>query len=294
MRQTTLTGRLVDSLKKGPKSLSELYDEFGDANQDSIRGRINENLGKKFIRLKRAVYVASLEDTISVIVEGDAWEEIKNIRSCSIETVITDHGYECLNETVAQGTSRKKDNKWSYETRDLDKEILRDMYRVLKDQGHYFCFAPSDSAVTLSHNQKLISDAKEVGFIFVKRWMWDKVHFGLGYNGRSQYEQILFFSKGKRRMPVERNVADVLSHPKIYEKKKFHEAQKPVELYKDIIRYSCNKGDYVLDPFAGSLVTSRAGMERGVNTICIEKDERMIELAIRKRHLDVIKIKGVE
>jgi hypothetical protein len=35
---------------------------------------------------------------------------------------------------------------------------------------------------------------------------------GMGYNGRNQYENILFLSKGKRHKPYDLSIRDVLSH----------------------------------------------------------------------------------
>ncbi len=61
-----------------------------------------------------------------------------------------------------------------------------------------------------------------------------------------------------------------------------HPTQKPTELLKRIIISCTDKGDMVLDPFAGSGTTNLVAMRLGRNSIAIEKDKKYAEL-IKKR-----------
>lgn len=65
---------------------------------------------------------------------------------------------------------------------------------------------------------------------------------------RRTYECILFASKGDK--PVKRVAHDVISISAVRGLQ--HGAQKPVELYVDLLARSCSPGDKVLDAFAGS------------------------------------------
>lgn len=193
----SLKTRLIDFLVDNPKELGEIYNEFSGEKQTTIRGRLNEGVGKSFKRVSKGVYIATNGDTRAIIIEGDAWEKIKDIESNSVDTIITDSPYSCLNHHLATGTTRKKNNEWSFKTKDIDETLLKDMIRVLKPNGHFFSFLPVDAVDTLDYNNKFITMARGIGFTFNKRWIWNKVSMGLGYNGRNSYEQIMFMSKGQ-------------------------------------------------------------------------------------------------
>lgn len=61
-----------------------------------------------------------------------------------------------------------------------------------------------------------------------------------------------------------------------------HPTQKPIELLRRIIISCSDKGDWVLDPFAGSGTTNLVALQHERNSIAIEKDEKFLEL-IKKR-----------
>ena len=62
-------------------------------------------------------------------------------------------------------------------------------------------------------------------------------------------------------------------------KNKIHEAEKPVELLKELIELSSNKNDVVLDCFMGSGTTGVACKELNRNFIGIELDETYFNIA---------------
>jgi DNA modification methylase len=64
-----------------------------------------------------------------------------------------------------------------------------------------------------------------------------------------------------------------------YEKdKKYHPAQKPLELLRRIILTGSKEGDLVLDPFAGSGTTGVACRQLNRNFILIERDPKWVEI----------------
>lgn len=282
----SLKDKLVDYLADNPKTLGEVYKEFNDEKPSTIRGRLNENIGKAFIRLGKGIYIATKGGATAIIIEGDAWEKIKDIESESVDTIITDSPYSCLNHHLATGTTRKLSGEWSFKTADIDPILLKEMLRVLKYGGHFFSFLPPDAADTYDYNNQFVNMAREVGFTFNKRWIWNKMVFGMGYNGRNRYEQIMFMSKGKRRKPYDLSIPDVLDHKRISPNDRIHEAEKPIELIKDILRFSNLEGDVVLDTFAGSLTLALAGLDLGINTISIELDHDIIVKSMMARGLE--------
>ena len=73
-------------------------------------------------------------------------------------------------------------------------ELLTECYRVLKHNRHCYIFSDQETMFVLK------PIAEEVGFRFWKPIVWDKVSMGMGYHYRAQYEFILFFEKGKRKL----------------------------------------------------------------------------------------------
>lgn len=70
------------------------------------------------------------------------------------------------------------------------------------------------------------------------------------------------------------------------DKKTIHPTQKPVKLIEDIIRYSSNTGDLVLDCFMGSGTTAVAAKKSGRNFIGFEREGKYI--AIINSRLDAV------
>ena len=187
------------------------------------------------------------------------------------------------------GTSRKRnlDKNIGFQTTDIDKNLLTEMFRVLKPGAHFFSFLSADAKDTLDYNDTFIRMARQKGFQFNKRFIWDKGRIGMGYNGRCRYEQIIFLSKGKRHMPHDLSIPDLLTHKTIAPHKRIHDAQKPIELIKDIMRFCTRKGDTVLDLFGGSMSTAFAGLSINRHTINIEKDKAVIEKVLKTKNQDI-------
>lgn len=74
-----------------------------------------------------------------------------------------------------------------------------------------------------------------------------------------------------------------INTPKPIEKKfGKHPTQKPSDLLKRIVLASTNKGDVVLDPFAGSSTTGLAAYLYGRNFIGIDSEKQYLDLSIKR------------
>jgi len=276
-------------------SLREIYDKIAalrpGTKESTVRGRLNENNGKMFMRIARGVYVAIQGPATAIILEGDAWEKVTEIETESIDALFADPPYPWLNHHIETGITRKKDGCLSYETRELDAAILKEMFRVLKSKkegagingqkitggAHLFIFVPAPTSDTWKHIDSLIKEAEKVGFRFNKMFIWDKVSIGMGYNGRNRYEGILFMSKGERLIPFDLSIPDLLTIKRPDVAKRIHESEKPVELYELLIKFSTQAGDVILDLFAGSANVARVALALGVNCILFEKIHEFIQ-----------------
>ena len=67
-------------------------------------------------------------DAKALIIEGDAWEVVKDFDDNSIDAIITDSGYSCLNKHYNNGSRSSKTtsqgNNIGFQTRDVDDELL--------------------------------------------------------------------------------------------------------------------------------------------------------------------------
>ena len=273
--------RLWEFLKENRASLIEIYEEFPNEKETTIRGRLNENLGTCFKRLGRGIYIATDGEIKAVFINGDAREEIKHIEDESIDAIIMDSPYTAVDKQMTVGSTRKRnlDKGWAFQTWDLDKDFLRELHRVIKPGGHMFSFMPAAKADTVDYNYAQVELARKAGWTFQATWVWDKVLLGMGYTGRAQHELIQFYSKGKRNFPNTLKTTDVRRWQREHTSKKIHQTQKPVDLIADIIEFSTAEGDVVLDPFAGSGATAAAALATGRNSISIELDLDMVKSA---------------
>lgn len=113
--------------------------------------------------------------------------------------------------------------------------------------------------------------------------IWDKCTTGIhSYKFYStKYEYIIrLYKKGLYK------IEDTSLYQKVQRFKsvqhKLHEAEKPVELLKNILKVSSKENDIVLDPFMGSGTTGVACMNLNRKFIGIEKDEKYFEIAKKR------------
>ena len=265
---------------KGEVSLQDLYSGLPEEKRHSLRSQIYKNLGRRFERVGKGVYVAIHKEATCVVVEGDAWKETKKIPSRFVDALVTDPPYPWLQKLLDIHTTTRRRMRWTFEKRNVDRELGLELHRILKDGAHAFFFVPAETATTRPHIEEFIKILESCGFVFNKRFIWDRLRMGMGYNGRCRYEGILFMSKGSRRKPLDLSIPDVIACKAPDHRIRRHACEKPVGLIEKLIRFATSAGEMVLDCFAGSLSTGRAALELGRNSILIEKDGTVLERAL--------------
>lgn len=267
--------------KNTPVHVQDLYAEFPEAHEHSIRGRIYENLGKDFKRVGRGLYVAVQGEATCVVLEGDAWDEVKNLDTESIDALITDPSYDWIDKFRNKKTTSWQRMSYQPERRDIDLELGRDLYRVLREGAHAFVFVPAETGTTRPHINRMIETLEKSGFVFRKRFIWDKLSIGMGYSGRARHEGILFLTRGTaKRKPCDLTVGDVIPSRMIDPRRRVHPTEKPLGVLDSLIRFSTKIGEVVLDIFGGSCSTGKAAIRIGRNAICVEKDLAILERAL--------------
>jgi DNA modification methylase len=140
------------------------------------------------------------------------------------------------------------------------------------------------------YNERQRQLTMEAGFTYNRTWIWDKVHPGMGYYGRARHELIFFYSKGKpynmggfsRKPNPQHYIHDILTAPRPSNARKRHQTEKPIEILADMLQFSTEEGDLVLDPFAGGLGIAEACLKTGRNAVCIELDNNNINRGLTR------------
>ena len=119
--------------------------------------------------------------------------------------------------------------------------------RVLKKSGHLFLWIDK---FHLCEGIKPWYDNTTLQVVDLL--VWNKARMGMGYRTRRQCEYLLILQKKPVRAKgvwLDHSVRDIVEE-RVDTKK--HPHAKPIQLQKTLIEAVSNKGDYVLDPAAGS------------------------------------------
>jgi len=189
----------------------------------------------------------NLEQTPHTFNNGDFRDFSHFINTSSIDTVITDPPYGIGADTFGDqaGASHAYDDSPEY-FQEIIREFAVESCRVTKDRAHLYAFCDPRMFSFLS------AAFAGLGWnVWPTPLIWAKGNGMLPrpeHGPRRTYEFIMFASKGDK--PVTAVYNDVLTVPGLSAPR--YGAEKPVELYQELMRRSCRPGDTVWDPFAGA------------------------------------------
>lgn len=194
---------------------------------------------------------ATFNSTAHTLINGDSLVHMAQMADGTFDVILTDPPYGMnADEFGDSGTGQVQqhgyddsfENMWR-----LMEKFLPETYRIAKAQAHLYLFCDAG-------NFGLLSDmAIEAGWkVFRTPLIWHKPH---GFRApwpeqgpQRKYETILYAVKGGRK--VTKIFGDVITCGA--DEATGHKAQKPVELFVDLLKRSVMPGDAVLDAFAGS------------------------------------------
>lgn len=138
------------------------------------------------------------------------------------------------------------------------------------------------------------------GFVFTRTLIWRKGGEVWENSGQtpgmgnldtwgSGVEFILYAKKGNKPRFADRRGA-VIDCPKIPSKELIHPHQKPTRLLQQLIEFSTQEGDLVVDPFCGSGATVRAAHQANRSCITVEYSEKHYRRALEKFQTDTVSI----
>lgn len=203
------------------------------------------------------------------IIHADCMDIMKDIPDKYFELAIVDPPYGINKDGQRlQILKNPKQNKKEHIKKDWDKEIpkkkyFEELFRISENQiiwgGNYFTQYLNGS----------------MGWIF-----WDKGQELCQSDGELAFTS---FNRALRRIIINRGILlkDVTIHP----------TQKPVKLYKWLLKNYAKPNDKIIDTHSGSGTTAVACIDMGFDYLCIEKDKDYYEASVKRINKELLKIK---
>ena len=232
---------------------------------------------------------------------GDCIGELKKVPTESIDLIITDPPY---NVGIDYGVYKDEPAKQK-EYINWCKTWLEECIRVLKKSGSFYLFNYPEN------NAKLLSFLEEK--LRVRRWLTWHYPINIGHSPKNytrSQRSILFCTKSdeytfnKRdiavpyRNPTDKRIKERIENgsngrapydtflfnivKNVSKDKMEHPCQIPTSLIEIFIKASSNKGDWILDPFAGSFSTCVSARKMGRNSIGIDINPRYVEIGKKR------------
>lgn len=222
----------------------------------------------------------------------DCLEGIKQLNDKSIQLIVTSPPYNLNDKRYYKNY---KDNKSSLEYINWLRDINKELFRVLKDDGVY-CLNLSYNRNSSFEYIKIINDCIDMGFILRETVSWLKKGFPITEkrNFTRDFEFIFILSKSndyKTTQKVNQVISNVwriknLKVQKINSKEKFesslNNATFPIRFPMTCMDYFTEENDVVLDPFMGTGTTSLASFDKNRKCIGFEIDKETFDLSIER------------
>ncbi len=231
-----------------------------------------------------------------MVIFGDCYDEILKISENSIDLIIIDPPYNISKSSnfkkYSETTSNELKTKYniSIDFGDWDKEeinwnfLFSEFKRVLKNGGTLIIFYD----VWKSNELKLFAENNK--FNQHRVCCWTKTN-PVPVNSKINYlsnasEYFFTFIKGKKPTFNSEYDNGHYSFPICHGKERYsHPTQKPLGLISELIKKHSNKGDVVLDCFAGTGTTGHACLELNRDFLLIEKDENYYNIIKNRLNL---------
>ncbi len=212
------------------------------------------------------------------ILQGNCLQILPEMAPESVDMILTDPPYAINYQSNRRVSKPKFDHIDGDLPGDWIESFAHEAYRILKRNRHLYCFCRHDT-------YPLFCQAfTKAGFTLKRTLIWIKNNHGSG-DLKGDYapmdEWIIFAQKGRRRLFGNRS-NNILQYNKVHSGSLLHPTQKPVDLLRFLIEKSTEKGEIILDPYAGVFSTALAAIETDRSTIGIELNREYFEKGITR------------
>jgi site-specific DNA-methyltransferase (adenine-specific) len=222
-------------------------------------------------------------DDLVTLYHGDCLEALSGLPEDSVHAVVTDPPYASGARTEASKSSSGamvRGVRWASRPIENDQMTTTGFVWLIREA----CYAVRPA---------LVDGGNLLAFIDWRQWpnlvgaiestnmrvngmvVWDKQSYGLGNGFRAQHELICHASKGVPTI-TSRSVGNVLGAKRVPNDD--HPSPKPVSLMETLLGVVTERGQVVVDPFAGSGATLLAARNAGRRAIGVEIEERYCEV----------------
>ena len=214
------------------------------------------------------------------IILGDVFEELPKIEENQISCIVTDPPYGIGADTFRNQSASKHTYKDDAEYGDaIAAFILEEGYRLTKKRAHLYMFVDINKFLIWKN---IAEEFK--WYVWPKPLIWFKgVNSGIAprpdHGPRNTYEAIMYCIKGDKEVKI-KNSVDLINIP--HERGIDYAAHKPAALYVELIKRSCEPGDFVLDPVCGSGPIFGAAGGCRVTAIGVDNSEVAISLCYER------------
>lgn len=297
----SIVSNLMESFKDCSFTLKEAYKANPHVNKESVRARIYENLGVKFTRLGKGLYIT--KEAECVLIEGDG-RDLSVLKDESIDCIITDHPWS--DKKANKGGNR---NFANYECFEYTLDDFKEKARVLKEGSFLVEVIPNENESNFDYLYKLKKMAQEAGFQYYCKIPWVKGNF-VSNTGRctKNREDLMIFSKGKAR-PLKLDAKKIKATGEIHrmsgtngmlpaefnvqppaKREQICQSEKPSLLFEKLLQYITLENEIVLDQFAGSGSVGEACIKTNRKCILIEKAKECIDKIVERLGMDCITV----
>jgi len=249
--------------------------------QEAFKALKREEERKKSVALAETVGL-SYNSSVHQLHNSDCLDWLSTCPANTFDVILTDPPYGMGAEKFGDGSGRLGGTDHQYSDtpsswRKLMTAFAPQAFKVAKPQAHAYIFCDLDNFHELKH---LMESAG--WYVFRTPLIQYKLNSGrvpLPEHGpRRCYELILFANKGQK--PVTGIFPDVI--PCKLEENLGHGANKPVELFVNLLRRSSQPGDTVLDAFAGSGTIFPAAHECKVYATGLELNPEYYGISVKR------------
>ena len=246
------------------KSAGEAYKILERKTESLFKEKLGEHFNLEGIQ----------EDSEHTLRLGNCIELMQGMEEESVDHILTDPPYGIGAANFGMSTTWK--HKYEDDFKDISKvleDFCHESYRVANSEAHAYVFC------AFQYFTQLAAWMSEAGWkVWPKPLIWAKDAGGIPdarHGPQYTYECILFANKGNRE--VNGLYPDVIQVPIVRGKE--GAAEKPVDLFVNLLSRSAKPGEIVLDPFCGTGPIFPAANRLQLTAIGYDRNPEMIGIA---------------
>lgn len=222
---------------------------------------------------------AEISSTRHQIIVGDSLTVLSDLKPGTFDCILTDPPYGIDAHNFGSAGFQNAGHKYKD-----DAATALAAYKLLAQMGYWLCQEEAHLFAFLDIRQfaqiQLLFETNN-WIVWPTPLIWYKgsvAHAPRPEHGpKRTYEAILFASKGDK--PIVKQGQDTLIIQSVSSRTKVHPAEKPVELFEELLSWVLQPGMQVLDPFAGSGTIFPAADNLGCDATGVELDPMFAGIA---------------